>query len=143
MKNKNIIKNSTSSPNNGITAGEQLKSSYKHFLAECAKLFPKVDQKLLLDMIYLETTYKDWEGSVLLKIVYSSNSQVDTTQKKEGIYQKYQKMPDEVIEDRTLRVKLVRMYVKTLEELITSDSDIEFITGSATLAPSDSYSDSS
>jgi hypothetical protein len=143
MKNKNIIKNSTSSPNNGITAGEQLKSSYKHFLAECAKLFPKVDQKLLLDMIYLETTYKDWEGSVLLKIVYSSNSQVDTTQKKEEIYQKYQKMPDEVIEDRTLRVKLVRMYVKTLEELITSDSDIEFITGSATLAPSDSYSDSS
>jgi hypothetical protein len=144
MENKNIIKDSTSPPpNNGITAAEQLKSSYKHFLAESAKLFPKVDQKLLLDIIYLETTYNDWEGSVLLKIVYYSNSQVDTNQKKEEIYQKYQKMPDEVIEDRTLRVKLVRMYIKNLEELITSDTDIEFITGSATLAPSDSYSDSS
>lgn len=143
MENKNLINESTSSPpNNGITAAEQLISYYKHFLDESAKLFPKVDQKLLLDMIYLETTYKDWEGSVLLKIVYSSHSQVDTNKKKEEIYDKYQKMPDEVIEDRTLRVKLVRMYIKNIEELITSDTDIEFITGSATLAPSDSYSDS-
>jgi hypothetical protein len=93
-------------------------------------------------MIYLETSYKDWEGSVLLKIVYSSNSKVDTNQKKEEIYKKYQKMPDEVIEGRTLRVKLIRMYIKNLEKLISSDKDIEFVTGSATLAPSDSYSDS-
>ncbi len=143
MENKNLINESTSSPpNNGITAAEQLISYYKHFLDESAKLFPKVDQKLLLDMIYFETTYKDWEGSVLLKIVYSSHSQVDTDKKKEEIYDKYQKMPDEVIEDRTLRVKLIRMYIKNIEELITSDTDIEFITGSATLAPSDSYSDS-
>jgi hypothetical protein len=144
MENKDLVNGSTSPPpNNGITAAEQLISSYKHFLDESAKLFPKVDQKLLLDMIYLETTYKDWEGSVLLKIVYSSHSQVDTNKKKEEIYDKYQKMPDEVIEDRTLRVKIVRMYIKNIEELITSDTDIEFITGSATLAPSDSYSDSS
>ena len=91
----------------------------------------------------LETSYKDWEGSVLLKIVYSSHSQVDTNKKKEEIYNKYQKMSDVVMEDKTLRVKLIRMYVKNIEELITSDTDIEFITGSATLAPSDSYSDSS
>jgi len=135
-------KNSTNSPNNGITAAEQLKSLYGNFLAECSKLFPKVDQKLLLDMIYLETSYKDWEGSVLLKIVYSSNSNVDTEKKKEEIYKLFQKMPDEVIEGRTLRVKLIRMYIKNLEKLLASDTDIEFITGSATLAPSDSYSDS-
>jgi len=135
-------KNSTNSPNNGITAAEQLKSLYGNFLAECAKLFPKVDQKLLLDMIHLETSYKDWEGSVLLKIVYSSNSNVDTEKKKEEIYKLFQKMPDEVIEGRTLRVKLIRMYIKNLEKLLASDTDIEFITGSATLAPSDSYSDS-
>ena len=93
MENKNLINESTSSPpNNGITAAEQLISYYKHFLDESAKLFPKVDQKLLLDMIYFETTYKDWEGSVLLKIVYSSHSQVDTNKKKEEIYNKYQKM---------------------------------------------------
>ncbi|HEU4481855.1 MAG TPA: hypothetical protein VFR65_02265 [Nitrososphaeraceae archaeon] len=142
MENKNLTNNSPSpSTNNGITAAERLKS-YTNFLGEWAKLFPKVDQKLLLDMIYLETSYKDWEGSVLLKIVYSSNSKVDTNRKKEEIYKKYQKMPDEVIEGRTLRVKLIRMYIKNLEKLISSDKDIEFVTGSATLAPSDSYSDS-
>ena len=93
-------------------------------------------------MIYLETTYNDWEGSVLLRIVYSSNSQVNTERKKEEIYKKYQKMPEEVKEGRTLRVKFVRMYLKNLEDLINSDIDIEFVSGSATLTPSDSYSDS-
>ena len=77
-------------------------SSYKEFLKKASKLYPKVDQKLLLDMIYLESTYNDWEGSVLLRIVYSSNSQVNTEKKKEEIYQKYQKMPEEVKEGRTL-----------------------------------------
>lgn len=140
MENKKIT-NSPSSTN-GITAAERIKSSYEHFTAECSKLFPKVDQKLLLDMIHLQTSYKDWEGSVLLKIVYSSNSKVDTNKKKEEVYKRFQKMPDEVIEGRTLRVKLIRMYIQDLENLITSDRDIEFVTGSATLAPSDSYSDS-
>ena len=79
-------------------------------------------------MIYLETTYNDWEGSVLLRIVYSSNSQVNTEKKKEEIYKKYQKMPEEVKEGRTLRVKLVRMYLKNLEDLINSDNDIELVT---------------
>jgi hypothetical protein len=139
MENK-IITNSPST--NGITAAERLKSSYEHFTSECSKLFPKVDQKLLLDMIHLQTSYKDWEGSVLLKIVYSSSSKVDTNKKKEEVYKRFQKMPDEVIEGRTLRVKLIRMYIQDLENLITSDRDIEFVTGSATLAPSDSYSDS-
>ncbi|HEX6646526.1 MAG TPA: hypothetical protein VF047_05050 [Nitrososphaeraceae archaeon] len=142
MENKNLTNNSPSpSTNNGKTATERLKS-YTNFLGECSKLFPKVDQKLLLDIIYLETSYKDWEGSVLLKIIYSSNSKVDTNQKKEEIYKKYKKMPDEVIEGRILRVKLIRMYIKNLEQLLSSDKDIEFVTGSVTLAPSDSYSDS-
>jgi hypothetical protein len=140
MENKKIT-NSPSSTN-GITGAERLKSSYEHFTAECSKLFPKVDQKLLLDMIHLQTSYKDWEGSVLLKIVYSSNPKVDTNKKKEEVYKRFQKMPDEVIAGRTLRVKLIRMYIQDLENLIKSDRDIEFVTGSATLAPSDSYSDS-
>jgi hypothetical protein len=67
---------------------------------------------------------------------------VDTNKKKEEIFKRYQKMPDEVIEGRTLRVKLIRMYIKNLEELIPNDTDIEFVTGSATLVSSDSYSDS-
>ena len=141
MENEKVI-NSSSSSNDVTPATEQVKSSYQKFLSDAAKLFPKVDQKLLLDMIHLETSYKDWEGSVLLKIVYSSKSKVDTNKKKEEIFKRFQKMPDEVIEGRTLRVKLIRMYIKNLEELITNDTDIEFVTGSATLAPSDSYSDS-
>ena len=67
---------------------------------------------------------------------------MDTNKKKEEIFKRYQKMPDEVIEGRTLRVKLIRMYIKNLEELIPNDTDIEFVTGSATLVSSDSYSDS-
>jgi hypothetical protein len=122
------------------SAAEQLKSSYKKLLDESAELFPKVDQKLLLDILYFETNYKDWEGSVLLKIVYSSKANIDSDKKKEQIYKKYQKIADFVLEDRALRVKLVRMYINNLEELTHSDSDIEFISGSATLTPSDSYS---
>lgn len=143
MENKNFTNSNSDSPSHtSLNASQRLKSIYENFIAESSKLFPKVDQKLLLDMIHLETSYKDWEGSVLLKIVYSSKSKVDTNKKKEEIFKRFQKMPDEVIEGRTLRVKLIRMYIKNLEELITNDTDIEFVTGSATLAPSDSYSDS-
>lgn len=142
MENKNLVNESSYPTENDTTAAVQLISSYKEFLKNASKLYPKVDQKLLLDMIYLESTYNDWEGSVLLRIVYSSNSQVNTEKKKEEIYQKYQKMPEEVKEGRTLRVKLVRMYLKNLEDLINSDNDIEFVSGSATLTPTDSYSDS-
>jgi hypothetical protein len=142
MENKNLVNESSYPTENDTTAAVQLISSYKEFLKKASKLYPKVDQKLLLDMIYLESTYNDWEGSVLLRIVYSSNSQVNTEKKKEEIYQRYQKMPEEVKEGRTLRVKLVRMYLKNLEDLINSDNDIEFVSGSATLTPTDSYSDS-
>lgn len=122
------------------SAAEQIKSTYKRLLDEFVELFPKVDQKLLLDILYFQTNYKDWEGNVLLKIVYSSKAKVDTEKKKQQIYEKYQKMPEEVLEDRTLSVKLVRMYINDLEEFINSDSDIEAIFGSATLSPTDSYS---
>jgi hypothetical protein len=142
MGNKNLVNESSYPTEHDKTAAVQLISSYKEFLGKASKLYPKVDQKLLLDMIYFETTYNDWEGSVLLRIVYSSNSQVNTERKKEEIYKKYQKMPEEVKEGRTLRVKFVRMYLKNLEDLINSDIDIEFVSGSATLTPSDSYSDS-
>jgi hypothetical protein len=44
------------------------------------------------------------------------------------------------VEKRTLRVKLVRMYVAEVESLLDDDPDIEYVTGSATLTPSDAYS---
>ena len=70
-------------------SAEQIKSTYKRLLDEFVELFPKVDQKLLLDILYFQTNYKDWEGNVLLKIVYSSKANVDTEIKKQQIYEKY------------------------------------------------------
>ena len=140
MENEKAI-NSSSSSSDVTPATEQLKASYQKFLNDSAKLFPKVDQKLLLDMLQFESNYKDWEGSVLLKIVYDSNTNVDTEQKKEIIYQRYQKMPDVINEDRSLRVKVIRMYIKELEKLLNSDKDIVYLYGSASLSPTDSYSD--
>lgn len=141
MENEKVI-NSSASSSDVTTATEQLKASYQKFLDDSAKLFPKVDQKFLLEMLQFESNYKDWEGSVLLKIVYDSNANVDTEQKKEIIYQRYQKMPDYIVEDRSLRVKVIRMYIKELEKLLNSDKDIVYLYGSASLSPTDSYSDS-
>lgn len=110
---------------------------YNELLAESAAWYPKVDQKLLLDILKFETTYKDWEGSVMLKIVYPADG-VDIEGKKDWIYSRYQRVPS-VEERRTLRVKLIRMYLKDLEALLIDDPDIEYVTGSATLAPTDAY----
>ena len=35
---------------------------------DVATLFPKVDQKLLMNMLQFEHRYSDWEGNVLLKV---------------------------------------------------------------------------
>ena len=51
-------------------SSSKLKSSYQNLLHDVQTLFPKVDQKLVLDILHLEGMYKDWEGSVMLKVVY-------------------------------------------------------------------------
>jgi hypothetical protein len=81
--------------------------------------------------------YSDWEGSVMLKIVYPVGTDLDT--KKEWIYKKYQRVSS-VEENRTLRFKGIRVYIEELEKLLNEDQEIEYITGSATLTPSDAYS---
>ena len=53
-------KTSTNKSNNTYSA--KLKSRYQNFLQEAATLFPKVDQKLLLNILQFETVYSDWEG---------------------------------------------------------------------------------
>jgi hypothetical protein len=115
-----------------------LKSKYQQFLQEAASLFPKVDQKLLLNILQFEATYDDWEGSVLLKIVYPADK-VDLNAKKDFIYSRYQRVPT-VEADKTLRFKGIRIYIEELEKILNEDLDIQYITGSATLAPSDAYS---
>jgi hypothetical protein len=116
----------------------KLKSSYENLLREAATLFPKVDQKFLLNILQLQTSYRDWEGSAMLKVVYPADK-VDLEMKKEWIYEKYQRIPS-MEENRTLRFKGVRMYLEELEKLLNEDPEIEYVTGSATLTPSDAYS---
>jgi hypothetical protein len=115
-----------------------LKKSYDEFLIKSSKLYPKVDQRLLLDILRFETTYKDWEGSVMLKIVYPAEG-IDIEKKKDWIYSRYERVPS-VEEKRTLRVKLIRIYLADLQSLLDDDADIEYVTGSATLTPTDAYS---
>ena len=127
----------TSINNQSESSSSKLKTAYQTFLQEAATLFPKVDQKLLLNMLQFETTYQDWEGSVMLKIIYpTSISDIDA--KKDWIYRKYQRVST-IEENRTLRFKAIRMYIEEIEKVLKEDPTIEYITGSATMTPSDAY----
>jgi hypothetical protein len=119
------------------SAAAELKQDYQDFLSRASTLFPKVDQKLLLNILQFETTYDDWEGSVMLKVVYPAG--IDMNRKKEWIFQKFQRMAS-IEEDKTVRFKAIHIRIDDLERLLSEDSEIEFITGSATLAPTEAYS---
>jgi hypothetical protein len=117
--------------------GTELKRDYQDFLNRSSTLFPKVDQKLLLNILHFETAYSDWEGSVLLKVVYPAGT--DLNKKKEWVFQKFQRMAS-IEEDKTLRFKAIHIHIEDLDRLLSEDPEIEFITGSATLAPTEAYS---
>jgi hypothetical protein len=137
MEKTSINNQSKSSTSTSTTPSSKLKTAYNTFLQEAATLFPKVDQKLLLNMLQFETTYQDWEGSVMLKIIYpASISDIDA--KKDWIYRKYQRVST-IEENRTLRFKAIRMYIEEIEKVLKEDPTIEYITGSATMTPSDAY----
>jgi hypothetical protein len=114
-----------------------LKQDYQDFLRKASTLFPKVDQKLLLNILQFQTVYSDWEGSVVLKVVYPAGTDMD--KKKEWIFQKFQRMAS-IEEDKTLRFKAIHIHIEDLDRLLSEDPGIEFITGSATLAPTEAYS---
>ena len=137
MEKTSINNQSKSSTSTSTTSSSKLKTAYETFLQEAATLFPKVDQKLLLNILQFETTYQDWEGSVMLKIIYPATiSDIDA--KKDWIYRKYQRVST-IEENRTLRFKAIRMYIEEIETLLKEDPTIEYITGSATMTPSDAY----
>jgi hypothetical protein len=137
MEKTSINNQSESSTSTSTTLSSKLKTAYNTFLQEGATLFPKVDQKLLLNILQFETTYQDWEGSVMLKIIYPATiSDIDA--KKDWIYRKYQRVST-IEENRTLRFKAIRMYLEEIEKLLKEDQTIEYITGSATMTPSDAY----
>jgi hypothetical protein len=130
-------KSSINNQSESSTSTSKLKTSYETFLQEAATLFPKVDQKLLLNILQLQTNYQDWEGSVMLKILYPATIP-DIDAKKDWIYRKYQRVST-IEENRTLRFKAIRMYLEEIEKLLKEDPTIEYITGSATMTPSDAY----
>lgn len=137
MEKSSINNQSESSTSTSTTLSSKLKTAYETFLQEAATLFPKVDQKLLLNILQLQTNYQDWEGSVMLKILYPATiSDIDA--KKDWIYRKYQRVST-IEENRTLRFKAIRMYLEEIEKLLKEDPTIEYITGSATMTPSDAY----
>lgn len=137
MEKTSINNQSESSTSTSTTLSSKLKTAYQTFLQEAATLFPKVDQKLLLNILQFETTYQDWEGSVMLKIIYPATiSDIDA--KKDWIYRKYQRVST-IEENRTLRFKAIRMYIEEIEKVLKEDPTIEYITGSATMTPSDAY----
>ena len=137
MEKSSINNQSESSTSTSTTSSSKLKTAYETFLQQAATLFPKVDQKLLLNILQFETTYQDWEGSVMLKIIYPATiSDIDA--KKDWIYRKYQRVST-IEENRTLRFKAIRMYLDEIEKLLKEDPTIEYITGSATMTPSDAY----
>jgi hypothetical protein len=137
MEKSSINNQSESSTSTSSTSTSKLKTSYETFLQEAATLFPKVDQKLLLNILQLQTNYQDWEGSVMLKILYPATIP-DIDAKKDWIYRKYQRVST-IEENRTLRFKAIRMYLEEIEKLLKEDPTIEYITGSATMTPSDAY----
>ena len=137
MEKSSINNQSESSTSTSTTSTSKLKTSYETFLQEAATLFPKVDQKLLLNILQLQTNYQDWEGSVMLKILYPATIP-DIDAKKDWIYRKYQRVST-IEENRTLRFKAIRMYIEEIEKVLKEDPTIEYITGSATMTPSDAY----
>jgi hypothetical protein len=127
---------SPSTLSSSSSAAVRIKQDYQNFLKEAQMLMPKVDQSLLLDLLYYQTRYPDWEGSVVFRVVYPAD--LDINQKKEWIYQKYQRM-SKVEEEKTLKFKAIRMSIEELGKMLDEDPDIQYVTGSATLTPTDSY----
>ena len=134
-----LRENATLDDNTTNSHTDIILNMYRALVQKMQDLFPKVDQRLLLDIIKYQTTYQDWDGSVLLKFMYPSNK-IDLESKKNWVFSKFSRVPS-VEEDRTLRFKGIRIDLHVLEQVTHEDNDIEFITGSATLSPSsDSYS---
>jgi hypothetical protein len=118
---------------NTVSHSDAVMNEYRTLIQKMQDHFPKVDQRLLFDIIKYQTAYEDWDGSVLLKFVYPGDN-IDLEAKKSWVFSKFNRVPS-IEEDRTLRFKGIRIDLQGLEQILEEDKDIEFITGSATLTP--------
>jgi hypothetical protein len=115
----------------------ELKSDYQNLIKKAANFFPKVNQNLILDILKLETTYKDWEGSVILEIKYPEGK-VELDTKINKLYDKYERSASEK-DERILRFKALHMNIEELENLLKEDLEIEYISGSAEHSAKDEF----
>jgi len=95
------IENSDRSKVSSSSSSLELKSDYQNLIKKAANFFPKVDQNLILDILKFETTYKNWEGSVILEIKYPEDK-VELDTKINKLYDKYERSASEK-DERTLR----------------------------------------
>ena len=133
IENSDRPKVSSSSSSSSL----ELKSDYQNLIKKAANFFPKVNQNLILDILKLETTYKDWEGSVILEIKYPEGK-VELDTKINKLYDKYERSDSEK-DERTLRFKALHMNIEELENLLKEDPEIEYISGSAEHSAKDEF----
>ena len=129
----NMIENNTKSLND---KSSDLISYYSNLKKKIKEYFPKVDEKLILDILRIQSKHPNWIGSTTLEIQYVND--IDLNKKKEKLYDKYKMLPIEK-NDRTLRFKAKGMYLQNIEDLLEMDSEIEFINGEAEVTEEDQY----
>lgn len=114
-----------------------IESQFKNLVRNIKESFPHVDQNLVLDILRLEYFKPDWQGTTTIEIQYKKDS-ANLKEKKDRLYDKFDMLPMEK-DERTLRFKAKKMYLRDIEEFFENDSDIEYLTGSARPTEDDQY----
>ena len=99
--------------------------------------FPHVDENLVLDILRLEYFKPKWHGTTTIEIQYKKDL-VNLEKKKDRLYDRFNMLPMEK-DERTVRFKAKRMYLREIEELFENDPDIDYLTGSARPTEDDQY----
>ena len=115
----------------------ELENQFNNLVKNINKYFPHVDEILILDILRLDYFKPDWQGTITIEIQYRNDS-VNLDEKKDRLYDKFDMLPMEK-DERTLRFKAKKMFLRDLEELFNNDNDIEYISGSARPSEDDQY----
>lgn len=114
-----------------------VESQFKNLVGDIKESFPHVDENLILDILRLEHFKPNWQGTATIEIKYKRNSS-NLKEKKDRLYEKFDMLPMEK-DEKTLRFKARKMYLRDIEEFFENDSDIEYLTGSARPTEDDQY----
>jgi hypothetical protein len=114
-----------------------IESQFKSLVKSIKEGFPHVDENLVLDILRLEYFKPNWQGTTTIEIQYRKDS-VNLQEKKDILYDKFDMLPMEK-DEKTLRFKAKKMYLRDIEEFFENDPDIEHLTGSARPTEDDQY----